>query len=69
MARDAKLHHKVKERGATCSAWQVKNVSFTMGIQWFTEFEQKVGNEVLVVALWLHKRASCASEGDFIEDS
>ena len=47
----------------------MKHVSFTKGIQWFTEFEQKVGNEVLVVALWSHKRASCAPEGDFIEDS
>ena len=47
----------------------MKIVSFTKGIQWFTDFEQKVGNEVLVVALWSHKRASCAPEGDFIEDS
>ena len=47
----------------------MKNVSFTLGIQWFTDFEQKVGNEVLEVALWLHKKASCAPDGDFFDDS
>ena len=35
----------------------------------FTDFEQKVDNEVLEVALWPHKRASCASDGDLFDDS
>ena len=46
-----------------------ENVRFTEGIQWFTAFEQKVGNEVLEVAIWPHKRASCAPDGDFFDDS
>ena len=46
-----------------------ENASFTEGIQWFTEFEQKVGNKVLVVALWPHKGVSCAPDGDCIEES
>ena len=68
-ARDANLHHKVKRRGAKWSAWQVKFVSFTQGVQWFTDFEQKVGNEVLVVALWPHKRASCAPDCDPLNET
>ena len=47
----------------------MKNVSFTKGVQGFTEFEQKVGNDVLLVALWPHKRTSCAPECDRLEDS
>ena len=47
----------------------MKNVSFTGAIQWFTDFEQKVGNEVLEVAIWHHKRAACAPDGDLFDDS
>ena len=47
----------------------MKNVSFTLGIQWFTEIEQKVGNEVLVVDLWSHKRASCAPDCDPLKET
>ena len=46
-----------------------ENVSLTKGVQWFTDFDQRMGNEVLVLALWSHKRASCAPECDPLEDS
>ena len=47
----------------------MKIVSFAHEKQRFPDFEQKVGNEELVEALWHHKRASCAPECDPLEDS
>ena len=46
-----------------------ENVSFTLGVEWFTDLEQKVGNEVLVVARWSHKRASCAPDCDPLKET
>ena len=47
----------------------MNNVSFAFEKQRFPDFEQKVSNEVLVEALWPHKRASCAPECDPLKDS